>query len=123
MKRAELIAVKTTTMARPRAQVIGPLEIETETDFKQIIQGKFDEYLKGVAGYFLVEFNGKIYQCERDPVDPSKPYVRHPIKYHPEQNRFSSRWPWVLPSVDNQKISDTLLKYFTNQKMTQRSLC
>jgi hypothetical protein len=94
-KRAELIVVKTTTIARTEAQLLGPLGIWTETDFKALIQEFFDKHLKGVAGYILVDFNGKLWQCERDPVTPTKPYVRHSVRYSPIAKHFTSQQPVV----------------------------
>jgi len=75
MKKAELLVVKTTTIARLKPETVGPIAIETETDFKAIIEGKFKEHLKGIGGYILVDFAGKLWQAERDPIDPHKPYV------------------------------------------------
>ena len=96
MKHAELILVKTTTVARSKATITGPLGIWTETDFKTIIQEFFDKHLKGVAGYILVDFNGKLWQAERDPVNPNKPYVRHSVRYSPIAKLFSSQQSWAL---------------------------
>ena len=90
MKRAELIIVKTTTVARIKPEIVGPLMVETETDFKAIIQAEFDNHLKGIAGYILVDFGGKIWMCERNPIDPRKPYVRHSVRYHPLAKFFFS---------------------------------
>jgi hypothetical protein len=96
MKHAELIVVKTTTIARPKATIVGPLGIWTETNFKAIIQEFFDNHLKGVAGYILVDFNNILWQCERDPVVPTKPYVRHSVKYSPIAKLFTSQQCWAL---------------------------
>jgi hypothetical protein len=90
MKKAKLIVVKTATVARGSSYT-GPFDIEAEVDFKALIQKRFTEDLKGAAGYVLVAFNGKLFQCERDPVDPSKPYVRHVVKYHPLAKLFTSQ--------------------------------
>ena len=91
IKRAELIVVKTTTVARPKPEIIGPLGIWTETDFKAIIEWFFNSHLKGVAGYILVDFNNRFWQCERNPIDPHKPYVRHSVKYSPIAKQFTSQ--------------------------------
>lgn len=93
MKKAKLIVVKTGTVARGPSHA-GPFEVAATEDLKPLIQKRFDEDLKGCAGYVLAQFNGKLFQCERDPVDPDKPYIRHTVKYHP------------------------LAKFFTNQKAT-----
>lgn len=90
MKKAKLIVVKTGTVAHGPSHM-GPFNIETETDFKALVQKRFNEDLKGVAGYVLVQFNDKLWQCERDPVDPSKPYVRHTVKYHPLAKLFTNQ--------------------------------
>ncbi len=88
---AELIIVKLNTVGHMDNRFEGPLPVETQTDFKAIIQEKFDTILKGIAGYVLVFFNGKLYQCERDSVNPNGPYVRHSIKYHPLSNLFETK--------------------------------
>ena len=96
MKRAELLVVKTTTITRLKPETVGPIAIETETDFKAIIENKFKEHLRGIGGYILVDFANKLWMCERDPVDPHKPYVRHAVKYHPMAKRFRSQQCWSL---------------------------
>jgi hypothetical protein len=80
---ARMIVVKLNGVSRHNNSYVGPVDIETQTDFKAIIQKQFDTTLKGIAGYVLVFFNGKIYQCERDQTKPEGPYVRHSIKWHP----------------------------------------
>lgn len=89
MRNAELIIVKLNTIARNGNEFVGPIPAETETDFKAIIQEKFDTVLKGIAGYVLIYFNKKLYQCERDNLDTNSPYIRHSIKYHPLSGKFS----------------------------------
>lgn len=90
MKKAKLIVVKIGTVAHG-PQHTGPFEVEAAEDLKPLIQAKFDEDLKGCAGYVLAEFNGKLFQCERDPLDPKKPYVRHTVKYHPYAKFFTNQ--------------------------------
>jgi hypothetical protein len=119
MKHAELIVVRTTTVARHKIEITGPMAVETETDFKAIIQGKFDTHLRGVAGYVLVDFAGKLWQAERDPVDPHKPYSRHSVKYHPLAKLFARFKPCmalVLYNPDFLRASGP--KFFTSQMAT-----
>lgn len=92
MKQAKLIVVKTGTVAHGPSHT-GPFDIEAETDLKPLIQKRFNEDLKGCAGYVLAAFNGKLFQCERDPVDPHKPYVRHVVTYHPLAKLFTNQTP------------------------------
>ena len=90
MKKAKLIIVKTGTVAHGPNHT-GPFDVEAAEDLKPLIQAKFYEDLKGCAGYVLAEFNGKLFQCERNPIDPDKPYVRHVIAYHPLAKLFTSQ--------------------------------
>lgn len=92
MKEAELIVVKLNTVARFGNEHIGPIRITTEgPDFKDIIQNHFGIFLQGIAGYILVKYKGRLFQCERDNVNPSNPYVRHEVRYHPLANLFTRR--------------------------------
>jgi hypothetical protein len=119
MKHAELIVVRTTTVARHKIEATGPMAVETETDFKTIIQSKFDIHLKGVAGYVLVDFAGKLWQAERDPVDPHKPYVRHSVKYHPLASLFTRFKPIVaMVLYDPNFLRAAGQKIFTSQMAT-----
>jgi len=92
MKQAKLIVVKTGTVAHGSTHT-GPFDIEAEDDLKPLIQKRFTEDLKGCSGYVLALFNEKLFQCERDPVDPHKPYVRHVVKYHPLASLFTNQNP------------------------------
>lgn len=78
-----MIVVKLNSVSRNDNKYEGPFDVETETDFKAIIQKQFDTILKGVNGYVLVFFDKKIFQCERDNQNPDGPYVRHAIRWHP----------------------------------------
>ena len=89
--KAKLIVVKTATVAHG-PEPGEPIEIEAlDGDLKPLIQKRFNEDLKGVAGYVLVSFKDRLWQCERDPVDPTKPYVRHTVKYHPLGKLFTDQ--------------------------------
>lgn len=96
MKQAEVIIVKSNTIARKGNESFGPFVIRTQTDFKSQIQLLFDKFLRGVAGHIVVSFNGKMFMCERDNVNPHKPYVRHVVKYHPLADKFTKRLPIAL---------------------------
>lgn len=91
LKVAEIIVVRLNTIARKGKESFGPFVVTTETDFKKHIQRCFDKLLKGIAGHVIVSFNGKLFLCERDNVDPSKPYVRHVVKCHPLAHKFTSQ--------------------------------
>ncbi len=85
---AQLIVVELNTVARQGNKFHGPFVIEAKQDIRPTIQEKFDTLLRGIAGYVLVQFGDRLWQCERNNVDPSKPYVRNEIKYHPYAERF-----------------------------------
>lgn len=89
MMNAKMIVVKLNGVSRHNNEFVGPTDIETQTDFKAIIQQQFDSVLKGIAGYVLVFFNEKLYMCERDQTKPDGPYVRFSIKWHPLADKFS----------------------------------
>lgn len=91
MIKAKLIVVKTGTVARGPSHN-GPFEVEApDNDLKPLIQKRFAEDLKGASGYVLVHFKDKLWQCERDPVDATKPYIRHTVKYHPLAKLFTNQ--------------------------------
>ena len=89
MMNAELIVVKLNTVAHTGNRFEGPLGIWTDKDFRSTIQHHFDTLLRGIQGYILVMFNGRLFQCERDNTNPEKPYIRHEIKYHPVAKEFT----------------------------------
>ena len=89
--KAQLIVVFLNTVAHNDNRYIGPEDIKAEADIRPTIQKKFDTVLKGVPGYVLVSFNGKLWQCERNANNPNKPYVRNEITYHPLYEKFASR--------------------------------
>ena len=91
MIEADLIVVKLNTVARTNNEYVGPLHVTAETEFKPVVQHHFNTDLKGIAGYILVKFGDRLFQCERDNVDPTKPYIRHEIKYHPLAKLFANR--------------------------------
>jgi len=88
---AQLIVVKLNTIGRMGNEFHGPFDVGTPEDIRPTIQEKFDTLLKGIAGYVLVKFGSKLWQCERNSADKSKPYVRHEIAYHPLADKFTSR--------------------------------
>lgn len=77
-------------MGRP-IRVTGPVEASAEKSFKGLIQRLLNVHLKGTAGYILVAFGGKMWQCERDNVNPEKPYAKQEVKYHPLALLFTSQ--------------------------------
>ena len=87
---AQLIVVKLNTIARTNNEYIGPITVTAETEFKPVVQHHFDVDLKGISGYVLVKFGERLFQCERDNVDPTKPYIRHAIMYHPLAKLFTN---------------------------------
>lgn len=89
---ARMIVVKLNTMVQHGNKYIGPTDIETQTDFKAIIQRQFDTTLKGIAGYVLVWFKDKLFMCERDNINPNGPYVRHEIAWHPLMWHFNNHY-------------------------------
>ena len=89
--KAQLIVVFLNTVAHNENRHIGPEDIKAEADIRPTIQKKFDTVLKGVPGYVLVSFNGKLWQCERNAADDRKPYVRNEITYHPLAKEFAGR--------------------------------
>lgn len=86
---AQLIVVTLNTVGQHGNRHTPPETIKADTDIRPTIQEKFDTLLKGVAGYVLVFFNDKLWQCERNCVEPSKPYIRNEINYHPLANLFT----------------------------------
>ncbi len=80
----------------------GPFEIGVPEDIRPRITRMFDTLLKGVQGYILVKFGNRIWQCERNAADPSKPYVRNEITYHPLADQFVSRSS--RPAVVGEKL-------------------
>jgi hypothetical protein len=98
---AQLIAVRLNSVGRMGNEHTAPLSIGVPEDIRPKVQEQFNTFLRGVAGYVLVYFKGKLWQCERDNVDPSKPYVRHGITYHPLANKFFTSQtvsPVVVPA-------------------------
>jgi hypothetical protein len=88
---AELIVIKLNTVSRNTNEWIEPELIESETNFKSIIQEKFNTVLKGIPGNVLVLFNGKLFLCERNNLNPDGPYVRQEIMWHPLAEKFTSQ--------------------------------
>jgi hypothetical protein len=121
MKQAELIVVRHNTVARKGNENFGPFLVRTETDFKASIQRFFHKFLRGVNGHIVVRFNGKMFQCCRDNVNPEKPYVRYVIKYHPLSDRFTNdslRQPIALLGM-----GDLAKKDFTSRKASSKVAC
>ncbi len=88
---ADLIIVKQNTIARTGNIFSGPHTVTVKENFKAVIQNIFRMTLRGIAGHVLVCYNGQLWQMERDNIDPSKPYVKVKIKYHPLAKYFTSR--------------------------------
>jgi hypothetical protein len=94
---AEIIVIKQNTIGRRGNESEGPMTISPATtaegklDFKPVIQNIFDTTLRGIAGTVLVNYNGRLFLCERNNIDPHKPYVRTGIQYHPLAVKFTSR--------------------------------
>jgi hypothetical protein len=94
MNVAEIIVVVYNTRSnaydgnRNQHTVIG---IPTKDLIKETIAKQFavGGTLEKVMGYVLVKFDGKLHMCERNVLNPKKPYVRHEINYHPLEKEFS----------------------------------
>lgn len=85
---AQIIVVKLNTAGQQGNRHEGPETVTVPHDIRPLIQQKFDTILKGIAGYVLVCFDGRLWQAERCD-EPGKTYVRHEIKYHPLTSLFS----------------------------------
>lgn len=84
----QLIVVTLNTAGQHGNRHTEPETIKTPHDIRPTIQQKFDTVLRGIAGYVLVFFNGRLWQCERNSVEPNKPYIRNEITYHPLATKF-----------------------------------
>ena len=93
----QLIAVRLNSVGRMGNEHTAPISIGVPADIRPKVQEQFNTFLRGVAGYVLVYFKGRLWQCERDNIDPNRPYVRHAITYHPLAEKFTSQT--VSPAV------------------------
>lgn len=41
------------------------------------------------GGHVVVKWEGKLFVCEKNNVEPDKDYIRHEITYHPHQAKFT----------------------------------
>jgi hypothetical protein len=62
------------------------LNIESKLDIAPMIEAQLKGLSKG--GYVLVSFAQSLFICELDNVDPTKPYRKHKINYHPFSSEF-----------------------------------
>jgi hypothetical protein len=83
---AQVIVVKLNTVGHMDNRHEGPETIDVPHDIRPLIQQKFDTILKGIAGYVLVCFDGRLWQAERPEL--GKPYVRYEVTYHPLAKLF-----------------------------------
>jgi hypothetical protein len=65
------------------------VDIEDMDQIKTAIIEQFNGPLAKVRGHVLVKFDGKMYLCERDTVNPKNIYTRHEISYHPLMDQFA----------------------------------
>ncbi len=63
------------------------LTIENKLDIQPMIELQLKTLTKG--GYLLIKYSGILYICEKDNVDPSRPYRKHVVKYHPYAKEFT----------------------------------
>lgn len=64
------------------------VQVETSEQFRESITDSMDHIRPG-QGYALVKWSGRMFICEKDLNQPSIPYVRHEIKYHPLNHVFT----------------------------------
>jgi hypothetical protein len=69
--------------------VFTKVEVADKGQIKTAILNAFNAQLAKVRGHVLVKFDGKMWLCERDTVNPQKVYTRHEINCHPLQNHFT----------------------------------
>lgn len=72
----------TTKSDQRNRYVIKSISVSTPAEFQQTIQDSLDGIPVG-KGYALVQWNKKLFLCQKDSNNPAVPYVRHEIKYHP----------------------------------------
>lgn len=92
MNAAELLIVfynqRQNAYEGPR-NVFTKVEVADKGQIKAAILTAFNTSLAKVRGHVLVKFDGKMWLCERDTVNPQKVYTRHEITYHPQQQHFT----------------------------------
>jgi hypothetical protein len=69
--------------------VFNKVDVADKGQVKTAILNAFNSVLAKVRGHVLVRFDGKMWLCERDTVNPAKVYTRHEITYHPLQQHFT----------------------------------
>ena len=69
--------------------VFTKIEVADKGQIKTAILSAFNTSLAKVRGHVLVKFDGKMWLCERDTVNPQKVYTRHEINYHPLATHFT----------------------------------
>jgi len=65
------------------------VEVADQNQIKTAIVNAFSTTLAKVRGHVAVKFDGKMWLCERDTVNPQKVYTRHEITFHPLQQHFT----------------------------------
>ena len=64
------------------------LDQTTDKEIKDRIAKALSEFNVQRPGYVLVKWNGKMYMCELNNIDRTKPYVKHEVSFHPLQDKF-----------------------------------
>lgn len=89
---AELLVVAYNTRQNAyggQRNVFTKVEVTDKAAIKKAIQDQFNGPLAKHIGHVLVRFDGKMWLCERDTVNPQKIYTRHEITYHPLSQHFT----------------------------------
>ena len=92
MNAAELLIVFYNTRQNAyggQRNVFTKVEVADTAQIKTAILNAFNTSLAKVRGHVAVKFDGKMWLCERDTVNPAKIYTRHEITYHPQQQHFT----------------------------------
>lgn len=65
------------------------VQVVDKVQIKDEILIAFNKTLAKRRGCVVVKYDGKIWLCERDTVNPKKVYTRHEITYHPLMDKFT----------------------------------
>lgn len=63
------------------------VNVENKLDIAPMIEAQLKAMDK--PGYILVKYAGKMFICERNNVDHTKPYQKHAVIYNPFQSEFT----------------------------------
>ncbi len=64
------------------------VDVDQPIEFKHAVKDALDEVPPG-KGYVLIKWSGKMFIAEKDINNPGLSYIRHEIKWHPLQDKFT----------------------------------